>query len=262
MAVANSSIAEPSATIRHLRPQFDAVYDKFVLNSGFFEEGDYYAIERPRYWRSLEFLSSLEIPRPARILEIGGGQMAILRKHLFGDQCTVGDISRDYVAPLEKAGVDHVILNLLSFDENEVRQKFDVIILLEVIEHLPVPAYVIFEKLKTLLAPSGTIFLTTPNLFRLRNLARMAAGIDYLDVYTFPQPGVGLGHQLEYTAQHLRWQLEKADMDIIMLEHDRLGRIGHSFKARMARRLIAPLELRAKWRDHLVAAASTRKVSS
>ena len=44
-------------------------------------------------------------------------------------------------------------------------------------------------------------------------------------------------------------------MEIVMLEHDSLGRSGHSVKARLARKLLAPLELRPVWRDGLVAVA-------
>lgn len=243
------------SAIKKLRPQFDALYDKYVINAGLYEVDNYYVVERERYWRSLELFCSLDVPAPARILEIGGGQIAILCKHLFGDSCVVGDISKDYAAPVERAGVEHIIFNLLDPKMDGSQPKFDVIVLLEVIEHIPVPAHVILEKLKSFLTPSGVIFLTTPNLFRLRNLARMAAGIDYLDLFMVPEPGQGLGHQLEYTASHLRWQIKRAGLEELMLVHDRLGgRVGHSLATRVARRLIAPLELRPKWRDGLVAA--------
>jgi hypothetical protein len=70
-----------------------------------------------------------------------------------------------------------------------------------------------------------------------------------------PNAEQGLGHQLEYSADHLRWQIEYAGMKVILLDHDELGRIGHSRKAQFARRLLAPLRARPIWRDGLVAAA-------
>ena len=213
-------------------------------------------MEKERYWRSLELLIALDFPRPAKILEIGGGQLALLCKLLFDDDCTVGDISKRYIAPLQKAGVDHVVFNLLDPEAGaKIGGQFDVVILLEVIEHLPIPAHVAIERIKPLLTHRGVLFLTTPNLFRLRNLIRMALGIEFLDRFTVARPGQGLGHQLEYSADHLRWQLEQAGMLILMLTHDSLGRVGHSVKARVARTLLAPLDLRPIWRDTLVAAA-------
>ncbi|MDO8944621.1 MAG: hypothetical protein Q7U75_15670, partial [Desulfobacterales bacterium] len=77
----------------------------------------------------------------------------------------------------------------------------------------------------------------------------------FLDRFMLPQPGQGLGHQLEYSANHLSWQIERAGMSRIFIEHDELGRVGHSPGARLARRLLAPLRLRPIWRDGLVAAA-------
>jgi 2-polyprenyl-3-methyl-5-hydroxy-6-metoxy-1,4-benzoquinol methylase len=245
-------------SIEGLRSRFDNIYDSRIIGSGFFENDDYYRAERERYWRSLELLCTLDFPTPARILEIGGGQLALLRKELFGDNCTVADITQQYVTPLQKAGIELVTFNLMDAKATEtIHDQFDIIILLEVIEHIPLPAYVVFEHIKPLLRPNGLLFLTTPNLFRLRNLVRMALGIEFLDRFMLPQPGQGLGHQLEYSASHLQWQLERAGMEIVMLRHDSLGRTGHSLKARLARKILAPFDLRPIWRDGLIAVART-----
>ncbi|MBR0697775.1 class I SAM-dependent methyltransferase [Bradyrhizobium lablabi] len=240
-------------SLSDLRPAFEEIYRTHVIGAGFFESDDYYRRDKERYWRSLEILSSQDLPRPARILEIGGGQLAILRKLLFNDSCVVGDISEKYVAPLKRANVEFLHYNLLEQTEPEAGELFDVIILLEVIEHIPKPAYTIFANLKKLLRKDGILFVTTPNLFRLRNLIRMFLGIEFLDRFMLPQPEQGLGHQLEYSAEHLQWQFEQAGMRVVLLQHDELGRVGHSPKARLARTLLAPLRLRPMWRDGLVA---------
>jgi 2-polyprenyl-3-methyl-5-hydroxy-6-metoxy-1,4-benzoquinol methylase len=241
--------------IRDYRAQFDEIYDSKIVGGGFFESDDYYRNEKERYWRSLELLSELDIPRPFRMLEIGGGQMALLRKALFNDDCVVADISQKYVAPLKEAGIEHITFNLMESEHPHIKEKYDVVVMLEVIEHIPVPAYIVFKRIKALLSPGGILFLTTPNLFRVRNLIRMFLGVEFLDRFMMPEPGQGLGHQLEYTADHLKWQLERAGMEILMLKHDSMGRTGHSSKARLARKLLAPLDLRPKWRNALVAAA-------
>jgi hypothetical protein len=42
---------------------------------------------------------------------------------------------------------------------------------------------------------------------------------------------------------------------VLMLEHDELGQVGHSFKARVGRKLLSPFRMRPIWRNGLVAAA-------
>jgi len=235
------------------RQKFDAIYDSYIIQDGFSETAEYYRIEKPRFRRSLELLCGLGILESANLLEIGGGQLAIVVNKLFGTSCSVADISDRYVAPLTKAGVGFFEYNLLENPPADRQARYDVVVLLEVIEHVPAPAAVVLERLKRFLKPKGVIFLTTPNLFRLRNLTRMILGVEFLDHFMIPRPGELPGHQLEYSADHLRWQIARANMTTVLLEHDEFGRTGHSFATRMARTLLAPLTLRRKWRDGLVA---------
>jgi 2-polyprenyl-3-methyl-5-hydroxy-6-metoxy-1,4-benzoquinol methylase len=248
-------MAELQRSTEGLRLRFEEIYEAYIVGGGFFESDEYYKFERERYWRTLKWFCQLNILAPARILEIGGGQLALLCKMLYGDDCTVGDISQRYVSPLQRAGIEFITFNLAEPEASPADCQFDVVLLLEVIEHIPLPAHVTIERIKPFLKPDGLLFLTTPNLFRARNLIRMFLGVEFLDRFTTPLPGQGLGHQLEYSADHLRWQLERAGMEIVLLAHDSLGRTGHSMKARIARKLLAPLDLRPIWRDGLVAAA-------
>lgn len=237
------------------RTKFDAVYDTSIARSGFFEADSYYAIEKERYWRTLQLMAELQLPSQAKLLEIGGGQIALLRKRLLNDDTAVADISEKFNAPIISEGIPFHTLDLNNPVIGSFRDRYDAIVLLEVIEHIPKPAYIIIEQIKGLLKQDGILFLTTPNLFRLRNLFRMVAGIEIVDRFMAPEPGQPMGHQLEYSADHLRWQIERAGMDIVMLRHDQLGRTGHSAKARVARALLSPLYLRPIWREGLVAAA-------
>jgi 2-polyprenyl-3-methyl-5-hydroxy-6-metoxy-1,4-benzoquinol methylase len=245
-------------SVTGLRSRFDEIYDECIVGGGFFESNEYYRYEKERYWRSLELLCELNIIGPVKILEIGGGQLSLLCKRLFGDDCTVADISERFNSPLLKEGIKFLMLNLMQPARQNISDQFDVIVLLEVIEHIPLPAYVVIEHIKPLLKPRGILFLTTPNLFRIRNLARMFLGTEFLDRFMMPGPEQPLGHQLEYSADHLRWQLERAGMEVIMLRHDQLGRTGHSLKARIMRKVLAPFYLRPIWQEGLVAAARER----
>ena len=254
--------ARSRASDRTLRQKFDDIYNELILDAGFFEAGDYYQRARERYWHTLRYFADLDIPHPAHMLEVGGGQLAILSHKIFGDIATVGDVSDEYsqsVRGVAGAGLPFVLCDLLEDDPSEFKDRFDIVALLEVIEHMPQPAYVVLSKVATWLKPGGLILLTTPNLFRLRNLARMAAGRDLFDRFLYPEPGHGLGHQLEYSADHLRWQIERAGLETVTLCHDQLGQSGHSTFARAARCLTAPLRLRDKWKVELVAVARKGK---
>jgi SAM-dependent methyltransferase len=240
---------------KDIRSRFDEIYDSCIVGAGFAESDQYYKLDKERYWRSLQLLCQLDIATPARLLEIGGGQIAVLFKKLFDDDCVVADLSEQYVSPLRKEGLKFFKYSLLDPNYGNYEEDFDIVVLLEVIEHIPIPAHVVFQRIKRFMRPAGILFLTTPNLFRIRNLVRMFFGVEFLDHFDTPDSDRGLGHQLEYSADHLRWQLERADMQIIMLKYDELGRVGHSFKARLGRALSTPLQLRPLWRDGLVAAA-------
>ena len=59
--------------------------------------------------------------------------------------------------------------------------KFDFVFFSEVIEHLPIPGYIVLGRLRKVLRPGGVIICTTPNLYRLKNVLYMALGLPIFD---------------------------------------------------------------------------------
>ncbi|MBB5987277.1 class I SAM-dependent methyltransferase [Sphingobium lignivorans] len=238
------------------RAEFDRAYNDHVIGSNFLEVPEYYEIDRERYWRSLQLLCDMGLDSDMKMIEFGGGQMALLLSKMFGMDCTVADINESYRKVIDAAGLSFVIGNLTwEPPVPDADKRYDLVVMLEVIEHIPEPPYVTFRRLSSLLNPGGRVFLTTPNLFRLRNITRMVLGKDYLDRFQLPLPHVGLGHQMEYSMDHMSWQLRHAGYAVEDIRHDQLGTSGHSTKARLARRLLAPLYMRPTWREKLVAMA-------
>lgn len=74
---------------------------------------------------------------------------------------------------------------------------FDLVLFCEVIEHLLSDAVGALLELKRVLKPGGRLVLTTPNVARLENVARLVAGVNMYDPYS------GYGpygrHNREYT---------------------------------------------------------------
>ena len=236
------------------RAEFDRVYDAEILGRHFVEYPEYYALSRERYRRALERFAGLDIGPGARLLDIGGGQFAILAQRLLGCHGVVGDVTRRAEAEVRAAGLDFVTCDLMA-EDLDLGEPFDAIVLLEVIEHLPVPPYVVFERLARALVPGGVLFLTTPNGYRIRNVLYMLANRRILDRYRYPGPGEAMGHQAEYTLEQMVWQVERAGLELVLARQVDDGWPGASRGARIARRLTRVLDLVPHLRNGLALAA-------
>ena len=238
------------------RSEFGKAYTDVVLQGDFFEADSYYNQHKRRYRRTLDRVCKIPIPTPARILEIGGGQIVLLSNRLFGDNVVLGDINPDYSKSVKDRGIEFVKCDLLHNDL-DYRDEFDLIVVCEVVEHLPVPLHTILEKMKKWLKPGGYIFITTPNLYRFRNLVRLALGMRVFDLFFYPEPGNSIGHPFEFYEKHLRWHLDKAGFEIQYTELTQLVgfECGATLLARVGRLLASPLTFRRLWRDSLVACA-------
>ena len=235
--------------------QFNRAYDEVIIGNHFFEEPRYYHRARLRYRRSVEYLVSLQLSHPAHILEIGGGQIGLLMSRLFDDQCTLGDVSDKYSDAVTRFGMSFVNCDLMH-DDLPVSAQYDCVVLCEVMEHFPIPPHIILAKIRKWIRPGGYLFLTTPNLYRLRNVVRLAFGMPVFDHFFYPERGSSLGHPFEYSPEHLKWQIETAGYQIQFLERAQLSNVGSSIQAKIGRTLLSPLlTLVPRWRDNLVCAA-------
>lgn len=79
--------------------------------------------------------------------------------------------------------------------------SFDVVLFCEIIEHLLMDPIAVLKEIKRVLKPGGTLVLTTPNVSRLENVARMIAGENIYDPYS----GYGAygRHNREYNKHEL-----------------------------------------------------------
>lgn len=220
--------------------EFKEKYNSIIINKTFVEYVDYYSYSTMRFWNTFNEIQNLDLPEKARVLDIGGGIMAVLLSNLLGFQCNVGDVNDRSEKDVESFGLSFTILNLLS-DDTIPDEKFDLVVLQEVIEHLPQPPYIVFERIKRMLKPGGYLLLTTPNGTRVRNILYMLTGRQVLDNFRYPAEGETLMHQQEYTLPQMLWQLDRAQMETVVARQCDDGWQGASLKAKMAHTLLKPL---------------------
>lgn len=232
------------------RRDFEEAYRSLIIEQAFLEGEQYYLDRKERYWNTLHRLSPFLAPG-SRMLDIGGGQFALLTQRLFKCQPEVADIDSRYRASVESAGIVFHHLNLVE-DAFRFDHPFDLVVLGEVIGHVPVPPHLVFTKLAATLAPGGRIALTTPNLFRLRNVIRMLIAKPLFEHFVLPGKDMPPGHFTEYDITQLRWQMEFSGLEVEVAEHAQLDLGGATLSTRVIRRLLSPLLwMHPVWRDNL-----------
>ena len=105
------------------------------------------------------------IPRFSKVLDVGcsGGQLGRVLKNESGCSVYGIDISQEAIAEAKKYLINAVVMDIESHGLPFIDERFDIIILGDVLEHLKVPANVLL-KLKLLLNPTGRMIVSLPNV--------------------------------------------------------------------------------------------------
>src|SRR5205823_2007366 len=214
---------------------------------------DYYSRYRSRYRTLIERFCRLAPLTPVRVLDVGGGQLALLCKQLWNDDACVADLDESLFDYLQSQGVETVSWNLCKLEE-PFTQRFDFIFFSEVIEHLPLPGHVVLERLRRALKPRGILICSTPNFYRLRNVVYVALGLRVYDYFRMPEDR-SLEHVIEYSRDHLKWQLEKAGFKDCHIEHCQTHHSATNRIFRIMSWIGSPLFLVPRFRDNLLAIA-------
>lgn len=223
------------------------------------EEPQYYQRYRERYLAMLRKFAERATEDGLDLLEIGGGQLAYLSLRIWGkDRACVADIEDSCFAGLRKNGIDAFVWNLAAEDPPTDR-RFDVIFFSEVIEHLPVPGHIPLARLRSVLRPGGILLCSTPNLYRLRNIVYLIRGHQLFDYFDLPGER-GYGHVLEYSTEHLAWQLKRAGFEDFSVQLCDFTHVPNERMDRMLSKLGAPLRKIPRYRDNLVAVAKANEI--
>ena len=234
---------------------FDSLYERFICQDELqFGGRPYYLRYRSRYKECIQRFAALAPPHRVDVLDVGGGQLALMSAKLWNDHAVVADLPGPHLLYIARHGVEAVHWNLCK-SEPPFTAKFDFVFFSEVIEHLPIPGYVALERLRRVLRPGGVIICTTPNLYRLRNVVFMALGQPIFDYFRYPDEDVALSHVLEYSRDHLDWQMKKAGFTQCRVEYSQMRHSPTNPLHRPLAWLGYPLHLVPHWRDNLVATA-------
>lgn len=234
---------------------FDCVYERLICQEEFsFGGRDYYERYRSRYKECIKRLAALAPPRPVDVLDIGGGSLALIATKLWNDHGVAADLPGPHLDYIASHGVQTIHWNLCK-SEPPGEAKYDFVFFSEVIEHLPIPGYVVLRRLAKILRSEGVLICTTPNLYRLRNVVYLALGGQLFDYFQYADKDIALGHVLEYSRDHLDWQFKKAGFTQYRVEHIQFHHMPTNPLHRPLAVLGYPLHLVPRWRDYLIATA-------
>ncbi len=241
---------------RPWRPHdFDSLYERYICRDEMqFGGRAYYKRYRSRYKECIQRFAALAPAHPVDVLDVGGGQLALMVTKLWNDHGVAVDLPGPHLSYMAENGVETIHWNLCK-SEMPSDARFDFVFFSEVIEHLPIPGYIALGRLRKVLRPGGVIICTTPNLYRLRNVVYMSLGLPIFDNFQYPDDEVALGHVLEYSRDHLDWQFKKVGFAQYRVEYSQMHHLPTNPLFRPLSLLGYPLHIVPRWRDYLVATA-------
>ena len=221
---------------------------------GWQEEPEYYPRYQTRYAAIVRRFAEKAPERGLDVLDIGGGQLAYLAVALWKDRGCVADVDDTSFATLRANGIDAFQWDLAR-DDPPTDRRFDAIFFSEVIEHLPIPGHIALRRLRALLRSGGLLLCSTPNLYRLRNIVFLMRGRPLFDHFDLPGER-GYGHVLEYSAEHLAWQFQRAGFVDCEVELRDFKHVPHRRSDQVLAMVGAPLRRVPHYRDSLLAVAT------
>tara|TARA_Y100000310_G_C20698409_1_gene827373 strand:- start:131 stop:772 length:642 start_codon:yes stop_codon:yes gene_type:complete len=161
---------------------------------------------KPFKYSSHEKIISLVKPN-SKVLDIGCAS-GYIASQLKKKNCEVTGIdnSKEYLKEAKKHCEE---VKLLDISKESIDDKFDVIILGDILEHTQNPEEII-AKLKNNLLPKGTIIVSVPNILNIYARFKIISG-------TFPQDDKGIfdrTHLRPFTIKILRKMINESNLKV------------------------------------------------
>jgi 2-polyprenyl-3-methyl-5-hydroxy-6-metoxy-1,4-benzoquinol methylase len=180
------------------------------------ERREYAEFQARRYPSIVRFLAESPPGSGSKTLDLGGGfgSLAVALHGAFGGAYEVAD----FLEPTESVRAAQLAYGVGSWYRCDLTARpaldalpsdYDMILFVEVLEHLLVNPLLLFREIRLHLRPGGRLFLTTPNVARLGNRYRLLLGRSIQERGRYPYDGTGVyGHVVEYTRAELDRILE------------------------------------------------------
>ena len=155
------------------------------------------------------------VHRPAaRILDVGPNlQTALLREALPQAHLDTMGFAHALVPPRDGELHIELDLNVAARDASKRGdERYEVVVLAEVIEHLHVPPELVLGYLASWLQPGGTLLVQTPNAVALHKRLRMLVGINPLEPIRHSPENPAHFH--EYTQPELHDAAQRAGLQL------------------------------------------------
>lgn len=194
----------------------DTIYQTHSSSS----EMELYGIgHNPRYNYMEKLILSLNLPKNAKVLDVGASFFTLrLLKH-FQDVSTLGFPEAKELICKMPPDMKHY-----PFDLNDSRDpsawielpKSDLIVFAEVIEHLPTAPQQILRFLASALKPGGILVIQTPNAISLDKRLKMVCGVHPFELIreNWREPG----HFREYTKSDLVQFAKETGFEVVLHE--------------------------------------------
>jgi SAM-dependent methyltransferase len=185
----------------------------------------YWERHQPRFRYLMELVAELrETHRLDRVLDIGMGFQTVMLSRLLPNSRVdcLGVYEDDRFRPAKEFTFYSADLNDLAVPNQTscvVEAKFDLIVFMEVLEHLYTPPELVLAFLASRLNEGGVLILTTPNAAWLKNRLKLFLGKNPFELLKADRKN--MGHIREYTKAELEKVL--ADVGLKKLKFERRG---------------------------------------
>lgn len=188
--------------------------NSFMTGVNKIEELKYIQHNRDRFIAAIQDLDKIlgALPENAKLLDIGTSPMTfILKKRYPKLNMTTMDITNNLVKRAGEAGINFLITDLNLINKLPKKQKYNVIIFLEVLEHLkPESHKPVLDWISEIMSKNGVCLLQTPNNKSLKSYLTGLLGRKEIDKVTdHPEFPDEFAHLKEYSLDELKSTLEK-----------------------------------------------------
>lgn len=182
------------------------------------QRGGYYP-EKIRFFKNNLASTRRNLNRDLRILDVACND-GYLGK-IYSQYGTVSgvDLNEEAVRKARESGVNAIAGDIFKIDSIFNKDKFDVVIAGDIIEHV-FDTELLLKKIYHILDINGVVLISTPNLVSLGRRIMSVLGKNPYCEYSAKSNGINVGHIRYYTFANIKTQLQEVGFRHVRMEAD------------------------------------------